>query len=77
MGTLLINNAVNLSGATSLEYFKQPAGSITLSANSNVVFPPDVYNVTSGTLSPDVPEPTGLGIAVIAALAFLRRRFRK
>jgi hypothetical protein len=77
MGTLLINNAVNYFGGIDLAAFQQSAGSLTLLANSNVVIPSDIIVLSSGTFSPDVPEPTGLGWVAIAALAFLRRQHRK
>jgi hypothetical protein len=77
MGTLQISNAVNYSGATSLVSFQQLAGGTILSASSNVVIPSNVVYVSSGTLSVETPEPTGLGLVAIAALAFLRRPSRK
>jgi hypothetical protein len=65
-GTLQINNVANYS-----------AGSITLSANSNVVIPSDGIVLSSGTLSVTTPEPSSLGLVAFATLAFLRRPSRK
>jgi autotransporter-associated beta strand protein len=77
MGTLLINNAVNYSGAMGLVSFHEPVGTITLSASSNYVIPSDIIVVSSGTLSVEAPEPTSLGLVALAALIFLRRPSRK
>jgi hypothetical protein len=76
MGTLQINNAANYFGDINLISLQQLAGSVTVLASSNVVIPSDATYVPSGTLSPNVPEPTGLGLLTIGLLAFLRRHAR-
>jgi hypothetical protein len=76
MGTLQINNAANYFGDINLTSFQQLAGGLTVLASSNLVIPSDAIFVPSGTLSPNVPEPAGLGLLGIGLLAFLRRHAR-
>jgi hypothetical protein len=76
-GTLLVSNSVNHSGVLDLTAFQQSLAGITLSAFSNYVIPSDTIVVSSGTLTLNAPEPSCLGLAALASLAFLRRPSRK